>query len=140
MQEERRKFDPITADKIDEYCKKLEKYRLGECMPFTFIIEDPSGNSFIENPQAPTPDPYTKRTEYTRSAAEYIQMGYQPDAASLAAEEDKAKDAEKNKGNGKGIAQTKEEQEALLAKASAYASRAPVTSAAGVDFGKSVEE
>jgi zinc finger protein len=26
MQEERRKYDPITAQKIDEYCQKLEKY------------------------------------------------------------------------------------------------------------------
>ena len=69
-------------------------------------------------------------------------MGYQPDAASLAAEEDRAKEVEKKgKGqDGKKISQTKEEQEALLAKANAYATRAPVTSAAGVDFGKSVED
>ena len=56
LQEERRKYDPITADKIDEYCKKLERFANMEEMPFTFIVEDPSGNSFVQNPSAPTAD------------------------------------------------------------------------------------
>ena len=109
MQEERRKFDPITAGKIDDYIKKLEKFRAAECMPFTFILEDPSGNSYIENPQAPTPDPYCKRTEWLRTAAEYQEMGYQPDAASLAAEEDRLKEESKKTGPGGKHTQTKEE-------------------------------
>lgn len=148
MQEERRKYDPVTAGKIDEYIKKLETFKSGDAMPFTFILEDPSGNSYIENPAAPTIDQYCKKTEWLRSAEEYVAMGYPPDAATLAAEEDRAKEQElKNaslagygKESRKAIRQTKEEQEALLAKAQAYAKREAVTSAAGVDFGRSVED
>jgi zinc finger protein len=47
MQAERRKFDPITAKKIDEYCDTLRAYASGDKMPFTFIVEDPSGNSHV---------------------------------------------------------------------------------------------
>ena len=56
MQVERRLYDPETAKKIDEYCELLKKFGSGEKMPFTFILEDPSGNSYISNPAAPTPD------------------------------------------------------------------------------------
>ena len=55
-QEERKKYDPNTAAKIDEYCDKLKKFANGEIMPFKFIVEDISGNSFVENPSAPTAD------------------------------------------------------------------------------------
>ena len=55
MQEERRKYDPITAGKIDDYVQTLKTYMDRENPKhFTFIIEDPSGNSYISNPQAPT--------------------------------------------------------------------------------------
>jgi len=47
MQEERRAADPDTAKKIDEYCEQLAAYADGDKMPFTFIVEDPSGNSFV---------------------------------------------------------------------------------------------
>ena len=47
MQPERRKFDPATAAKIDEFLAKLETYKNGEVLPFTFEINDPSGNSFV---------------------------------------------------------------------------------------------
>ena len=92
MQEERRQYDPVTAGKIDEYIEKLQKFRTGDAMPFKFILEDPSGNSYIENPAAPTVDQYCKRTERLRTAEEYVQMGYPPDAATMAELEDKAKE------------------------------------------------
>lgn len=135
LQEERRKFDPVTADKIDEYCDKLKKYAEGEVLPFTFILEDPSGNSYIQNPAAPTADQYCKRTYWIRSAAEYEAMGYPVDQATLIAEQDKAKSeqlAEANASQQSGryigrdkrmVAQTKDEQEALLQKASQHATK-----------------
>lgn len=79
MQEERRAADPHTAAKIDEYCKTLEEYANGDKMPFTFIVEDPSGNSFVQNPSAPTADQYCKKTKWIRTAAEYEAMGYPVD-------------------------------------------------------------
>ena len=67
-------------------------------MPFTFILEDPSGNSYIENPAAPTIDQYCKKEQWLRTAEEYIAMGYPPDAATLQAEGDKSasEDLKKN--------------------------------------------
>lgn len=35
--------------------------------PFTIILDDPTGNSFIENPHAPGPDPQRTSMEYVRS-------------------------------------------------------------------------
>ena len=47
LQPERRKFDPSTAAKIDEFLDKLKDMREGNSLPFTFEVEDPSGNSFV---------------------------------------------------------------------------------------------
>ncbi len=46
----------MTAQKIDDYCLTLKEYASGTKMPYTFIVEDPSGNSFVQNPSAPTAD------------------------------------------------------------------------------------
>lgn len=58
-------------------------------MPFTFILEDPSGNSFVQNPSAPTADQYCKISHWIRSKEEYEAMGYPADQATLQAEEDR---------------------------------------------------
>jgi len=149
MQEERRKFDPITAQKIDDYCKTLQEYSTGKKLPFTFIVEDPSGNSFVQNPSAPTADQYCKKTTWIRNREEYEIMGYPVDQATLMAEQDRLQQADPNAAGpktvvkeGKKTTQTKEEQEALLEKAQKHAVRADgaVVQAAGVDFGRSVSD
>ena len=61
-------------------------------MPFTFIVEDPSGNSFIENPSAPTADQYCKKTHFLRTIEDYQVMGYPIDQATLQAQNDKLKE------------------------------------------------
>jgi C4-type Zn-finger protein len=43
------KVDLKTAEAIDIFLLKLKALASGE-QAFTFIIDDPSGNSFIENP------------------------------------------------------------------------------------------
>ena len=85
----RRHTDPETAKKIDDYCSTLEEYANGNKMPFTFIIEDPSGNSYVQNPAAPTPDQYCKKTKFVRTMEEYRAMGYPIDQATLQAANDK---------------------------------------------------
>ena len=40
-------MDPENHAKIEEYCEKLLDFSTGKTMPFTFIVEDPSGNSFV---------------------------------------------------------------------------------------------
>jgi len=44
-------------------------------LPFTLILEDLAGNSFIENPYAPAPDPNTKITRTNRTPAQDAELG-----------------------------------------------------------------
>lgn len=39
----------MTAEAIDQFLLKLRSVASGEAT-FTFILDDPAGNSFIENP------------------------------------------------------------------------------------------
>lgn len=80
-QEERRKIDPAGADQIDEFLFKLEKYvTLDEdILPFSFILDDPSGTSYIQNLEAPKADPNLKIEEFTRTKEQIIAMGYNPE-------------------------------------------------------------
>ena len=42
-------LDPETAEKIDQFIQKLKNLQKLET-EFTVLIDDPSGNSFVENP------------------------------------------------------------------------------------------
>lgn len=44
-------------------------------MTFTIIIDDPAGNSYIENPFAPASDPNMKISHYKRSAEQNFAIG-----------------------------------------------------------------
>lgn len=46
---ELQKADPQKADAIDQFLIKLRSLGSGEAA-FTFVLDDPAGNSFIENP------------------------------------------------------------------------------------------
>jgi zinc finger protein len=46
--------------------------------PFEIILDDPAGNSFIENPHAPKPDPSLTSVKYTRTARQDMSLGLQP--------------------------------------------------------------
>ena len=83
LQEERRRFDPVTAGKLDEFIAKLQKYSEGSVLPFTFEVYDPSGNSFIQNPNAPAVDENLTYNQFTRSLEDYQVMGYPVDEAAL---------------------------------------------------------
>jgi zinc finger protein len=83
LQEQRRKFDPVTAAKIDEFIAKLNSYMNGEVFPFTFEVVDPSGNSFIQNPNAPNADENLHTHKFIRTTEDYVIMGYNVDQATL---------------------------------------------------------
>jgi len=44
-----KKVDPQMAEAIDQFCLKLRSLGSGEAA-FTFVLDDPAGNSFIQNP------------------------------------------------------------------------------------------
>lgn len=74
----RRATDPQVAEKIDEFIQKLRKLKEVED-EFTLVIEDPSGNSFVENPVAPQRDEALAVTRFKRTVQQDIQLGLRAD-------------------------------------------------------------
>ena len=58
-------------------------------MPWTFEIEDPSGNSFVQNPNAPEKDEYCTFSKFFRTVEMYQEMGYNADEAANQIQQDK---------------------------------------------------
>lgn len=63
-------------NKIKETIQKLNDVISLKSLPVTLILDDPAGNSFIENPYAPHSDPNAKAQFYERSKEMLDQMGY----------------------------------------------------------------
>ncbi|OMP06552.1 Zinc finger, ZPR1-type [Corchorus olitorius] len=82
LQEERKKVDPQTAEAIYQFLLKLRACATGE-LPFTFILDDPAGNSFIENPFAPSPDPSLSIKFYDRTPEQQASLGYLVDSSQV---------------------------------------------------------
>ena len=70
----RRIQHPEVAVQIDDFVEKLKDLKNVEC-PFHFIVEDPSGNSFIENPNAPMKDIHLLVAHYARTHAQDASLG-----------------------------------------------------------------
>lgn len=77
-QEERMIDAPEIGLKVAEVILQLTRYSMGEVLPFHIIVNDPSGNSFIENPFVPAKDPHMKVGFYYRSAEQDISLGLKP--------------------------------------------------------------
>ncbi|KAK7860229.1 zinc finger protein zpr1 like protein, partial [Quercus suber] len=78
LQEERKKVDPQTAEALDQFLLKLKACATGDSS-FTFILDDPAGNSFIENLYAPSPDPSLSIKFYERTPEQQATLGYSVD-------------------------------------------------------------
>ncbi|XP_038609752.1 zinc finger protein ZPR1 [Tachyglossus aculeatus] len=72
----RRAKGEAVAGKIDEFIAKLKQLKRVDS-PFTLIIDDPSGNSFVENPFAPHRDDALVITHYTRTPQQLDMLGLQ---------------------------------------------------------------
>jgi len=64
------------TEKIKNFLEKLSDALSMKKLPFKFIIDDPAGNSFVENPFAPHTDPYAKSLYYDRTKEMLDKMGY----------------------------------------------------------------
>ncbi|KAM7500362.1 hypothetical protein LguiA_024776 [Lonicera macranthoides] len=82
LQEERKKVDPETGEAIDQFLLKLKACAIGESS-FTFVLDDPAGNSYIENPLAPSPDPSLTIKFYDRSPEQQALLGYLADPSQI---------------------------------------------------------
>ncbi|PNI66159.1 ZPR1 isoform 5, partial [Pan troglodytes] len=72
----RRANKDATAERIDEFIVKLKELKQ-VASPFTLIIDDPSGNSFVENPHAPQKDDALVITYYNRTRQQEEMLGLQ---------------------------------------------------------------
>ncbi|KAM6432271.1 zinc finger protein ZPR1 isoform 1-T1 [Liasis olivaceus] len=81
-QPDRRKKDTEVAGKIDEFISKLKGLKEVES-DFTFILDDPSGNSFVENPHAPQKDNALEVTHYRRTAQQAALLGIEAEASEV---------------------------------------------------------
>ncbi|KAL6894022.1 hypothetical protein ACP4OV_008120 [Aristida adscensionis] len=75
LQDERKKVDPQKAEAIDQFLVKLRSLGSGEAA-FTFVLDDPAGNSFIENPHAPSSDPLLSVRFYERTPEQLAALGF----------------------------------------------------------------
>uniref|UniRef100_A0A6P7FPP1 Zinc finger protein ZPR1 n=1 Tax=Diabrotica virgifera virgifera TaxID=50390 RepID=A0A6P7FPP1_DIAVI len=65
---------PEAAEQIEEFIKKLQELKEVKT-PFTLILEDISGNSFIENPNAPRIDNSCTTTHFIRTKEQDHELG-----------------------------------------------------------------
>ncbi|XP_033758824.1 zinc finger protein ZPR1-like [Pecten maximus] len=65
---------PEIAAKINDVILKLTMLKTVE-KPFTVVVDDPTGNSFVENPHAPKSDPNTVVKHYTRTSDQDTALG-----------------------------------------------------------------
>uniref|UniRef100_A0A8D2IU22 ZPR1 zinc finger n=1 Tax=Varanus komodoensis TaxID=61221 RepID=A0A8D2IU22_VARKO len=70
----RRAADADVAEKIDAFIFKLKRLKEVDSA-FTFILDDPSGNSFVENPYAPQRDEALVVAHYWRTAQQAAALG-----------------------------------------------------------------
>ena len=91
FQEERRKVDPTTAEKLDAFMAQLTMYAAGVQFPFTFILRDPAGNSHIQNPAAPLEYEYLKLSYFNRTVEESKLCGLRSEAEKITSDENMKK-------------------------------------------------
>ncbi|XP_078664415.1 zinc finger protein ZPR1-like [Branchiostoma floridae x Branchiostoma belcheri] len=76
----RRAMDPAVAEKIDAFIEKLRELTDLKT-PFTMVLNDPTGNSFVENPFVPSQDKNVTLVHYPRTREQNIQLGFQAETS-----------------------------------------------------------
>lgn len=85
----RKHMQPEVYEKVQTVIDTLTSYKTGD-VSFTIIVDDPSGNSYIENLEAPKEDPKLKKEYYHRTAEQNEVLGFQtapPNATETITEE-----------------------------------------------------
>ncbi|XP_055845482.1 zinc finger protein ZPR1 [Episyrphus balteatus] len=71
--------NPDIAKSIDDYIERLKSFK--DTFPYKIILEDISGNAFVENPLAPANDPNCKATHFDRTTEQDESLGMYESAA-----------------------------------------------------------
>jgi len=64
-----------SIKKLKDFLAKLQNALEQKLFPFKFHLDDPSGNSYVENPYSPNTDPYGKVTNFVRTKEMLKKMG-----------------------------------------------------------------
>eukprot|EP00615_Pteridomonas_danica_P018809 CAMPEP_0114381034 /NCGR_PEP_ID=MMETSP0102-20121206/3218_1 /TAXON_ID=38822 ORGANISM="Pteridomonas danica, Strain PT" /NCGR_SAMPLE_ID=MMETSP0102 /ASSEMBLY_ACC=CAM_ASM_000212 /LENGTH=657 /DNA_ID=CAMNT_0001536457 /DNA_START=78 /DNA_END=2052 /DNA_ORIENTATION=+ len=80
-QDERMIQDPLSGAAVALIIVRLRLMCDGDAFPFRILVDDPSGNSFVENLCAPNPDPQLTVFNYHRTPNQDIAIGLQPPAS-----------------------------------------------------------
>lgn len=83
-QEERRRAHPEVAEKLQAVIDKLKAMAEGR-EAFSFILDDAGGNSFLENPYAPSSDRRVAISYYGRSPQQNAALGIVEEGDEMAA-------------------------------------------------------
>lgn len=81
----RKATDEAVYNRIEEIIATLNGYKEGN--PFTLKLDDPSGNSYVENKCLPSQDPQIKLRWYTRTPEQQAFLGLQADSQQTPAEQ-----------------------------------------------------
>lgn len=81
FQAERMKETPEIGRKVADIILKLTMMASGDSsyLPYHFIVDDPAGNSFVQNPSAPAKDPNMSLRYYMRKPEQDLSLGLQPE-------------------------------------------------------------
>mmetsp|Transcript_16958 Transcript_16958/g.30490 ORF Transcript_16958/g.30490 Transcript_16958/m.30490 type:complete len:480 (-) Transcript_16958:7644-9083(-) len=146
-QEYRREHAPEVATQIDAFLLSLKALAEGNT-PFTLVLDDPGGNSFIsfdsKNFATPLQDPSLSIEHYKRTREQLVELGYIPEEEPAVPEETKqpeeAKQEEEVKQEGEvQHEEVKQEEEVVGDKLDSMSLETPL-SAQGVDFSNPLNE
>jgi zinc finger protein len=81
-QEQRMEQMPEVGIRVAQIIGQLTMManRFPSAFPFHIVIDDPAGNSFVENPNAPTADPNLHVKYYSRTAEQDAALGLAPES------------------------------------------------------------
>eukprot|EP01038_Epipyxis_sp_PR26KG_P014879 gene14879-20008_t len=79
LQAERMSATPEIGAKVADVILNLTLMSEGLKLPFHVMVDDPAGNSFLQNPYAPQNDANLVVRHYNRTAEQDISLGLQPD-------------------------------------------------------------
>ena len=71
----KKEIDPALTDKLEVFLKKIIQLKELKSGPFDILIDDPSGDSFIENPIAPKKDLSLSQVYYRRNKEQNEMLG-----------------------------------------------------------------
>eukprot|EP00920_Eleutheroschizon_duboscqi_P040644 GHVT01097176.1.p1 GENE.GHVT01097176.1~~GHVT01097176.1.p1 ORF type:complete len:478 (-),score=67.14 GHVT01097176.1:1744-3177(-) len=76
----RKSLDAAAAEKLQVIIDRVRKMSVAQEIPFTIVLDDPSGNSFLQNIKSEECDDQIVKRHYTRTREQLHAMGFYEEA------------------------------------------------------------